>query len=73
MIYQLLSYKRLNQYILWELERDIIIYARDVVIDEWNETYEAIQKEIKENLDNDSLKFICDDEISLEESSKVQI
>ncbi len=28
-----LGYEGLNQYILWELGRDIIIYARDVIID----------------------------------------
>ena len=28
-----LDYKGLNQYIFWELGRDIIIYARDVIID----------------------------------------
>jgi len=44
-----------------------------VIIDEWNKTYEAIQKEMRENPDNDSLKLICDNEISLEEPSKIQI
>ena len=73
MIYRLLSYKGLNQYILWESGRDIIIYARDVIIDEWNKTYEAIQKEIRENPDDNNLKLICDNEISLKESSKIQI
>ena len=28
---------------------------------------------MRENLDDDSLKLICDDEISLEEPSKIQI
>src|SRR6266536_4404611 len=70
---RLLGYEGSNQYIFWELGRDIIIYARDVIIDEWNETYEAIQKEMRENLDDDSLKFICDDEISLKKSLEVQI
>jgi len=44
-----------------------------VIIDEWNKTYEAIQKEMRENPDDDSLKLICDDEISLKESLEVQI
>ncbi len=44
-----------------------------MIIDEWNETYEAIQKEIRENPDNDSLKLIYDDEISLEEPPEIQI
>jgi len=44
-----------------------------VIIDEWNETYEAIQKEMRENPDDDNLKLIYDDEISLEEPSKIQI
>jgi len=70
---RLLGYEGLNQYILWKLGRDIIIYARDVIIDEWNKTYEAIQKEMRENPDDDSLKLICDNEISLEEFSEVQI
>ncbi len=68
-----LGYEGLNQHIFWELGRDIIIYARDVIIDEWNETYEAIQKEIKENPDDDSLKLIYDGEISLEKSPEIQI
>src|SRR6266498_4346580 len=72
-ICRLLGYEGSNQYILWEPGRDIIIYARDVIIDEWNKTYEAIQKEMRENPDDDSLKLICDDEISLEEPSEVQI
>src|SRR6266536_6237939 len=72
-ICRLLGYEGSNQYILWESGRDIIIYARDVIIDEWNKTYEAIQKEMRENSDDDSLKFICDDEISLKESLEVQI
>ena len=70
-IYRFLDYKRSNQYILWKLGRDIIIYARDVIIDEWNKTYEAIQKEMRENLDDDSLKLIYNDEISLEEFLEV--
>ncbi len=37
MIYRLLDYEGLNQYIFWELGRDIIIYARDVIIDEGRE------------------------------------
>jgi hypothetical protein len=32
-----------------------IIYARDVVIEEWNTTYQRIQEEIKDNPDNDTL------------------
>ncbi len=44
-----------------------------MIIDEWNETYEAIQKEMRENPDDDNLKLIYDDEISLEEPSKIQI
>ncbi len=72
MICRFLDYEGSNQYIFWEPGRDIIIYARDVIIDKWNETYEAIQKEIKENPDNNSLKLICDNEISLEESLKIQ-
>ncbi len=72
-IYRLLNYKGSNQYILQELERDIIIYARDVIINEWNKTYEAIQKEIKENPDNDNLKLIYDNEINLKESLEIQI
>jgi len=67
-----LGYEGSNQYIFWESGRDIIIYARDVIIDEWNETYEVIQKEMRENPD-DSLKLICDDEISLEKPLEVQI
>ena len=39
---RLLRYEGLNQYIFWEPVRDIIIYARDVIIGEWNETYEVI-------------------------------
>ncbi len=73
MICRLLGYEGSNQYILQESGRDIIIYARDVIIDEWNKTYEAIQKEMRENPDDDSLKLICDDEISLKESLEVQI
>src|SRR6266536_6183535 len=72
-ICRLLGYEGSNQYILWESGRDIIIYARDVIIDEWNETYEAIQKEMRENPDDNNLTFICNDEISLEEPSKIQI
>ena len=33
-IYRFLGYEGLNQYIFWELGRDIIIYARNVIIDE---------------------------------------
>ncbi len=73
MICRFLDYEGSNQYIFWEPGRDIIIYARDVIIDEWNKTYEAIQKEIKENPNNNSLKLIYDDEISLEEFLKIQI
>ncbi len=73
MICRFLGYEGSNQYIFWESGRDIIIYARDVIIDEWNETYEVIQKEMRENPDDDSLKLICDDEISLEKPLEVQI
>ena len=44
-----------------------------MIIDEWNKTYEVIQKKIKEKLDDDSLKLICDNESSLEKPLKVQI
>ena len=36
---RLLGYEGSNQYILWKLGRDIIIYARDVIIDKWNTIY----------------------------------
>jgi len=44
-----------------------------VIINKWNKTYEAIQTEIKENPDNDNLKLICDNEISLKKPPKIQI
>ena len=72
-IYRLLGYKGSNQYILWEPGRDIIIYAWDVIINEWNKTYEVIQNEIRENSDDDSLKLIYGDEISLKKPTEVQI
>jgi len=39
---RLLGYEGLNQYIFWELGRDIIIYARNMTIDEWNTIYNEI-------------------------------
>src|SRR6266498_5558459 len=50
-ICRLLGYEGLNQYILWESGRDIIIYARDVIIDKWNTIYNEIQSQICENDD----------------------
>ena len=41
-IYRLLRYVNINQYILQNSESDRIIYARDVAIDEWNTIYNEI-------------------------------
>ncbi len=57
----------------WEyihLKKPDIAHLKIISSKSW---YEVIQKEIKENLDDDSLKLICDNEISLEESSEIQI
>jgi len=52
---RLLGYMGSNQYKLWDPQLNKIIYARDVVIEEWNTTYEEIQEEMRDNPDNDTL------------------
>ncbi len=48
MICRLLGYERSNQYILWKSGRDIIIYARDVIIDKWNTIYNKNDNEMED-------------------------
>lgn len=52
---RLLGYMASNQYKLWDPQLNKIIYARDVVIEEWNTTYEEIQEEMRDNPDHDTL------------------
>jgi hypothetical protein len=52
---RLLGYMASNQYKLWDPQLNKIIYARDVVIEEWNTTYEKIQEEMRDNPDHDTL------------------
>ena len=52
---RLLGYMASNQYKLWDPQLNKIIYARDVVIEEWNTTYQEIQKEMRNNPDHDTL------------------
>ena len=52
---RLLGYMASNQYKLWDPQLNRIIYARDVVIEEWNTTYEEIQEEMRDNPDHDTL------------------
>ena len=44
-----------NQYKLWDPQLDKIIYARDVVIEEWNTIYQEIQEGMRDNPDHDTL------------------
>src|SRR5438045_3412057 len=52
---RLLGYMASNQYKLWDPRLNKIIYARDVVIEEWNTIYQEIQDEIRDNPDHDAL------------------
>src|SRR6266536_236270 len=60
---RLLGYEGLNQYILWKSKRDIIIYARDVIIDEWNTIYNKIQSQNRENNDENIKNLLCGNEM----------
>jgi len=52
---RLLGYMGSNQYKLWDPRLNKIIYARDVVIEEWNTLYSEIQEEMRDNPDHDTL------------------
>jgi hypothetical protein len=54
-ICRLLRYMGSNQYKLWDPQLNKIIYARDVVIEEWNTLYSEIREEMRDNLDYDTL------------------
>ena len=66
-IYRLLRYADINQYILQDSEFDRIIYARDVVIDEWNTIYNEIQSQIRENDDENIGNLLCESGYKMED------
>src|SRR6266511_679012 len=73
-ICRLLDYKGPNQYILWKPGRDIIIYARDVIIDEWNTIYNEIQSQNRENDDENIENLLCGHEMEdVSEPNKSQL
>jgi hypothetical protein len=51
-----------NQYKLWDPQLNKIIYARDVVIEEWNTIYHEIQEEMRDNPDHDTLGNLVGEE-----------
>ncbi len=63
MVCRFLGYEGLNQYIFWELGCDIIIYARDVIIDEWNMIYNEIRSQNRENDDENIENLLCGHEM----------
>jgi hypothetical protein len=51
-----------NQYKLWDPQLNKIIYARDVVIEEWNTVYKGILEEMRDNPDNDNIGNLVGEE-----------